>query len=236
MIFNSIRNKKLGFYQWHESHSCKSVSRSHRDHTSHVKSRWREITCTERQTSRADGSPKTSFQPWITRPENGNKLVSRSIVAFSAVIGRALSVQLKCDATAIDASLDLAGTRRYPRRRTQPRDSINPTHAGELTRGIGVEQTDRRTETKHTRMPTKENARANERTNRREPGCLVRWTARGPHVVCLASGLFTCWLSVYAFCIPPLFPPPPSSRRRTTTHHPPPLPPSSRHCSPAVPL
>lgn len=42
MIFNSIRNKKLGFYQWHESHSCKSVSRSHRDHTSHVKSRWRE--------------------------------------------------------------------------------------------------------------------------------------------------------------------------------------------------
>lgn len=36
------------------------------------------------------------------------------------------------------------------------------------------------------------------------PGCLVRRrTARGPHVVCLASGLFTCWLSVYAF--PSLF-------------------------------
>lgn len=35
------------------------------------------------------------------------------------------------------------------------------------------------------------------------PACLVRRrTARGPHVVCLASGLFTCWLSVYAFPSP----------------------------------
>lgn len=57
----------------------------------------------------------------------------------------------------------------------------------------------RRTEIRYKSDTADERVRKREHERASEQASLARWTARGPHVVCLASGLFTCWLCVYAF-------------------------------------